>query len=73
MSAPSDPGGTPPRTIWRGWLATRGEAASVRSSPLAKEAAVQSRLLTKTRSWVVLDAPLELLSPLSILREDPVS
>jgi hypothetical protein len=35
---------------------------------LAPEAQVKSRLFPKTRSWFALGAPLELLSPLSVLR-----
>jgi predicted signal transduction protein with EAL and GGDEF domain len=35
---------------------------------LASEAQVQSRLFPKIRSWFALGAPLELLSPLSVLR-----
>ncbi len=54
---------------WRGWVA-RGstEAASVTSDRLDASAAPRNRLFPKTRSWFALDAPLELLSPLSVLR-----
>ncbi len=44
------------------------EAATVRSRRLSEGAAVRNRLFPKTRSWFSLDAPLELLSPLSVLR-----
>jgi hypothetical protein len=40
----------------------------VKSTRLASEAQVKSRLFPKTRSWFALGAPLELLSPLSVLR-----
>jgi EAL domain-containing protein (putative c-di-GMP-specific phosphodiesterase class I)/GGDEF domain-containing protein len=40
----------------------------VTSSRLPAHAPVQSRLFPKTRSWLALGAPLELLSPLSVLR-----
>ena len=42
--------------------------AVVTSTPLASGAEVRNRLFPKTRSWFALDAPLELLSPLSVLR-----
>ena len=53
---------------WRGWVAA-GPAVShhVTSDRLASET-VQHRLFPKTRSWFALGAPLELLSPLSVLR-----
>ncbi|MGH9297691.1 MAG: EAL domain-containing protein [Acidimicrobiales bacterium] len=38
------------------------------SKPLPSEAPVQSKMFPKTRSWLALGAPLELMSPLSILR-----
>jgi predicted signal transduction protein with EAL and GGDEF domain len=40
----------------------------VTSEPLGEGAALANRLFPKTRSWLALGAPLELLSPLSILR-----
>lgn len=54
--------------MWRGWFASSsGRAASVRSLPLSP-GTPQSRFFPKTRSWLALGAPLELMSPLSILR-----
>jgi EAL domain-containing protein (putative c-di-GMP-specific phosphodiesterase class I)/GGDEF domain-containing protein len=41
---------------------------TVTSGRLASDADVRSRLFPKTRSWFALGAPLELLSPLSVLR-----
>jgi diguanylate cyclase len=41
---------------------------AVSSKRLSTDAAVKNRLFPKTRSWFALDAPLELLSPLSVLR-----
>jgi EAL domain-containing protein (putative c-di-GMP-specific phosphodiesterase class I) len=38
------------------------------SVPLQADARVRNRLFPKTRSWFTLDAPLALLSPLSVLR-----
>jgi EAL domain-containing protein (putative c-di-GMP-specific phosphodiesterase class I)/GGDEF domain-containing protein len=54
---------------WRGWVA-RGATAGpkVTSARLDSSAAPRSRLFPKTRSWFTLDSPLELLSPLSVLR-----
>src|SRR5476649_1749390 len=54
---------------WRGWM-DRGSASShpVTSARLAATARPKNRLFPKTRSWFALDAPLELLSPLSVLR-----
>jgi diguanylate cyclase len=40
----------------------------VRSTRLAPDANVRSKLFPKTRSWFSLDSPLELLSPLSVFR-----
>lgn len=40
----------------------------MRSRRLASDAQVRNRLFPKTRSWFSLSAPLELLSPLSVLR-----
>lgn len=42
--------------------------STVRSARLNPEAQVRNRLFPKTRSWFSLDAPLELLSSLSVLR-----
>lgn len=54
---------------WRGWVregaAGRRSVTSARLDPSAKP---RNRLFPKTRSWFALDAPLELLSPLSVLR-----
>jgi hypothetical protein len=56
-------------TTWRGWATPGGGAnKAVKSTRLASEAKVKSRLFPKTRSWFALGAPLELLSPLSVLR-----
>jgi diguanylate cyclase len=54
---------------WRGWM-DRGSASShpVTSARLSATARPKNRLFPKTRSWFALDAPLELLSPLSVLR-----
>lgn len=54
---------------WRGWV-DRGQATvhSVTSARLGSTARPRNRLFPKTRSWFALDAPLELLSPLSVLR-----
>src|SRR6202012_1201382 len=41
---------------------------TVRSTRLSSEAQIRNRLLPKTRSWFALDAPLELLSSLSVVR-----
>jgi EAL domain-containing protein (putative c-di-GMP-specific phosphodiesterase class I)/GGDEF domain-containing protein len=41
---------------------------TVRSKRLSSEAKIRNRLFPKTRSWFALDAPLELLSPLSVIR-----
>ena len=58
-----------PGSTWRGW-ADRGapEGRPVTSGRLPSSAKPRSRLFPKTRSWFALDAPLELLSPLSVLR-----
>jgi EAL domain-containing protein (putative c-di-GMP-specific phosphodiesterase class I)/GGDEF domain-containing protein len=54
---------------WCGWAGLPGEeTSSVTSSRLPANAHVQSRLFPKTRSWFALGMPLELLSPLSVLR-----
>jgi len=53
---------------WRGWVAAGpGASHSVTSGRLASTT-VQHRLFPKTRSWFALGSPLELLSPLSVLR-----
>src|SRR5665213_2045663 len=56
-------------TTWRGWI-DRGSGAThqVTSARLSASARPRNRLFPKTRSWFALDAPLELLSPLSVLR-----
>jgi diguanylate cyclase len=41
---------------------------TVRSTRLSSEAQIRNRLFPKTRSWFALEAPLELLSPLSVIR-----
>jgi diguanylate cyclase len=58
-----------PGSTWRGW-ADRGapEARPVTSGRLPSSAKPRNRLFPKTRSWFALDSPLELLSPLSVLR-----
>jgi EAL domain-containing protein (putative c-di-GMP-specific phosphodiesterase class I)/GGDEF domain-containing protein len=58
-----------PGSTWRGWV-DRGapEARPVTSGRLPSSAKPRNRLFPKTRSWFALDAPLELLSPLSVLR-----
>jgi diguanylate cyclase len=43
-------------------------ATTATSVPLQADAQVRNRLFPKTRSWFALDAPLALLSPLSVLR-----
>lgn len=61
--------GSRSEATWRGWV-DRGDAASrpVTSARLSSSARPRNRLFPKTRSWFALDAPLELLSPLSVLR-----
>ena len=67
MTGVSSP--SPGRPMWRGWASpANGPASSVTSNRLASDAAVRSRIFPKTRSWFALGAPLELLSPLSVLR-----
>lgn len=64
MKAPSARGPT-----WRGWTSSNtGISGPVTSHRLSADASVQSRTFPKTRSWFALGAPLELLSPLSVLR-----
>jgi EAL domain-containing protein (putative c-di-GMP-specific phosphodiesterase class I)/GGDEF domain-containing protein len=53
---------------WQGWVDGSEESSPVTSAKLAPDARVANRLFPKTRSWFALDAPLELLSPLSVLR-----
>jgi diguanylate cyclase len=55
-------------TTWRGWTAGSTTSDEVQSTRLPAEAAVQNRFFPKVRSWFALGAPLELLSPLSLLR-----
>ncbi|MGA8680131.1 MAG: hypothetical protein WB592_06585 [Acidimicrobiales bacterium] len=58
-----------PRFTWQGWTAANvGGSSSVTSARLPAQARVQNRMFPKTRSWLALGAPLELLSPLSVLR-----
>lgn len=54
-------------TTWRGWSADEQDAAGVVSARLGT-AVVANRLFPKVRSWFALGAPLELLSPLSVVR-----
>src|ERR1700728_5067552 len=44
------------------------QSRAVRSTRLSSEAQIRNRLFPKTRSWFALEAPLELLSPLSVAR-----
>jgi diguanylate cyclase len=54
---------------WRGWEHDRGSAKRiVTAARLRSPGETQSRLFPKIRSWLALDSPLELLSPLSVLR-----
>ncbi len=54
---------------WRGWTSRNGDRSpSVTSARLTPEARLGNRLFPKTRSWFALEAPIELLSPLSVLR-----
>ena len=54
---------------WRGWVHRADVPAHpVTSARLSSTARPKNRLFPKTRSWFALDAPLELLSPLSVLR-----
>jgi len=56
-------------TTWRGWAgAASGSADVVQSTPLASETPLGNRIFPKTRSWFALGAPIELMSPLSLLR-----
>ena len=53
---------------WREWGAPESGVSAATSAPLHADAHVRNRLFPKTRSWFALDAPLALLSPLSVLR-----
>jgi diguanylate cyclase len=53
---------------WRRWASPRAGVSSATSIPLRADAEIRNRLFPKTRSWFALDAPLALLSPLSVLR-----
>ncbi len=53
---------------WRRWATPIPVASSATSAPLRSRAPVRNRLFPKTRSWFALDAPIALLSPLSVLR-----
>jgi EAL domain-containing protein (putative c-di-GMP-specific phosphodiesterase class I)/GGDEF domain-containing protein len=53
---------------WKRWVSPQTSVSSATSVPLDTEAHVRNRLFPKTRSWFALDAPLALLSALSVLR-----
>ncbi len=53
---------------WRGWSAHGSGDAAVTSDPDPASASVRHRFFQRTWSWFALGAPLELLSPLSVLR-----
>lgn len=54
---------------WNTWDGLdEANASRVTSQPLSARHRVQSRWFPKVRSWFALGAPLELLSPLSVLR-----
>jgi predicted signal transduction protein with EAL and GGDEF domain len=53
---------------WRGWAAAEPGQAVTSTRLVGTEASVQNRLFPKVRSWFALGAPLELLSPLSVIR-----
>lgn len=53
---------------WRAWGSEGAPGAGATSSPLRETVRVRNRWFPKTRSWFALGAPLELLSPLSVLR-----
>lgn len=55
-------------TGWRTWASPQSSVSSATSVALHPDAQVRNRLFPKTRSWFALDAPLALLSPLSVLR-----
>jgi len=54
---------------WRGWAGSAAATGSVTvgAVPLVSGAS-GSRILLRTRSWFALESPMELLSPLSVLR-----
>lgn len=57
------------RYRWRGWEPlSPGAGATVTSGRLPSGVAVRNRMFPKIRSWLALGAPLELLSPLSVVR-----
>ena len=59
----------PTDSRWRGWAAASGsDGEVVTSTRLALGGAALRRVFPKTRSWFALDSPMELLSPLSVLR-----
>jgi diguanylate cyclase len=53
---------------WKRWVSPQTSVSSATSVPLDSDAHVRNRLFPKTRSWFALDAPLALLSALSVLR-----
>ncbi len=54
---------------WKGWAEdSRASGVTVTSRRLDAAVPVRSRLFPKMRSWFALGAPIELLSPLSVLR-----
>jgi predicted signal transduction protein with EAL and GGDEF domain len=54
---------------WRAWASSgAGSGPAVTSLSLAGRVPVRNRLFPKTRSWIALGLPLELISPLSVLR-----
>jgi EAL domain-containing protein (putative c-di-GMP-specific phosphodiesterase class I)/GGDEF domain-containing protein len=61
---------SPERSVQTGrkWASPQDSTSSATSIPLRGDAEVRNRLFPKTRSWFALDAPLALLSPLSVLR-----
>jgi EAL domain-containing protein (putative c-di-GMP-specific phosphodiesterase class I)/GGDEF domain-containing protein len=65
-SAPRAEGPLPPQS--GAAPASHHKKKNVRSTRLSSEAQIRNRLFPKTRSWFALDAPLELLSPLSVIR-----
>ena len=65
----SAPGSERPATPWIQEAGKPNDKKKyVRSTRLSSEARIRNRLFPKTRSWFALDAPLELLSPLSVIR-----
>jgi EAL domain-containing protein (putative c-di-GMP-specific phosphodiesterase class I)/GGDEF domain-containing protein len=61
---------SPPNLVahLRKWPSSQAGVSSATSVPLRSDVQVRNRLFPKTRSWFALDAPLALLSPLSVLR-----